>query len=212
MANRPNTEQRRAEIVNGLLLTLAEHGYAQATIQLIAKRVGLAPGLVHYHFKTKAEILVELVKTLADQFRSRYAHLAQSAHSPEDFLFAYVNARLAKGEGENPAVVAAWVMIGSEAVRLPEVRAIYQQAIAAEFSLLKGLLSDYLASEQKSVDNVDQLTAAMVSLMEGAFQIASGAPNVMPVGYAATTAITLIQRYVAAQASAAPGLSHNRYP
>ncbi len=212
MANRPNTEQRRAEIVQGLLLTMAEQGYARATVQLIAKRVGLAPGLVHYHFKTKAEILVELVKTLADQFRSRYTHLAQSARSPQDFLFAYVNARLAKGEGESPAVVAAWVMVGAEAVRLPEVRAIYQQAIAAEFSLLRGLLSNYLVSREKSVDNVDGLTAAMVALMEGAFQIASAAPSVVPVGYAATTAIALIQAYVEAQASAVSSLSHNRDP
>jgi len=196
MANRPNSEQRRAEIVNGLLLAIAEQGYAKATIQLIAQRAGLTPGLLHYHFKTKAEILVELVKTLSDQFSSRYAALATSARTPQDFLFAYVNARLAKGDGENPAVVAAWVMIGSEAVRLPEVREIYQQAIAKEFSLLKGLLKAYLASQGKPVRGVDKLAAGMVALMEGAFQIASGAPDVMPSGYAASTAIKLIQRYV----------------
>ena len=196
MANRSNSEQRRAEIVNGLLWAIAERGYAKATIQLIAQRAGLTPGLLHYHFKTKAEILVELVKTLSDQFSSRYAALATSALTPQDFLFAYVNARLAKGDGENPAVVAAWVMIGSEAVRLPEVREIYQQAIAKEFSLLKGLLKTYLASKGKPVRGVDKLAAGMVALMEGAFQIASGAPGVMPSGYAASTAIKLIERYV----------------
>jgi TetR/AcrR family transcriptional repressor of bet genes len=201
MANRTNTEHRRAQIVQGLLQAMAEHGYAKATIQLIAKQVGLAPGLLHYHFKTKAEILVELVKTLANQFGSRYAALAESAQTPEDFLFAYVNARLAKGDGENPAVVAAWVMIGSEAVRLPEVRDVYQQAIAAEFSLLKSLLTTYLESKGKSAHRVDDLGAALIALMEGAFQIASGAPNVMPVGYAASTAIKLIQRYVECEPS-----------
>lgn len=199
MANRPNTEERRAQIVNGLLLAIAEHGYAKATIQIIARKAGIAPGLVHYHFTAKAEILVELVKTLAEIFRARYTTLAASAVSPEDHLFAYVNARLAKGVGENPAVVGAWVMIGSEAVRMPEVRAIYQQAIGAELALLKELLAAYLTSIGKPLNSVDHLAASIISLMEGAFQIAVGAPDVMPTGYAATTTIQLIKRYVGAE-------------
>ena len=199
MANRPNTEERRAQIVNGLLLAIAEHGYAKATIQIIAKKAGIAPGLVHYHFATKAEILVELVKALADKFSARYATLAASAQTPEEYLFAYVNARLAKGEGENPAVVGAWVVIGSEAVRMPEVRTIFQQAIAAELTLLKQLLAAYLASEGKPLNSVDHLAPSIIALMEGAFQLAVGAPEVMPTGYAATTTIQLIKRYVGAE-------------
>lgn len=201
MANRPNSEQRRAEIVQGLLQTIAEHGYAKATIQLIAKRVGLTPGLLHYHFKTKADILVALVTHLANQFNQRYAALARTAQTPEDFLFAYVNARLAKGDGENPAVVTAWVMVGAEAVRLPEVREIYQDAIAEEFALLTRLLETYLQSKGKPVHAADMLAASMVALMEGAFQIGSAAPDVMPVGYAASTAIQLAQRYVESEPS-----------
>ena len=127
--DRPNTEQRRAEIVNALLSTIAEHGYAKATIQLIAQKAGLTPGLLHYHFKTKAEILVELVKTLAGLSSQRYAAFAESAETAEERLIAYIDARLSRGEGANPTAVAAWVMIGAEAVRLPEVREIYQQAI-----------------------------------------------------------------------------------
>ena len=139
--DRPNTEQRRVEIVDALLTTIAEHGYAKATIQLIAQQAGLTPGLLHYHFKTKAEILMELVKTLVTRFSQRYALFSERAKTPEERLIAYINARLAKGEGANPTAVAAWVMIGAEAVRQPEVREIYQKAIAAEFALLQGLLS-----------------------------------------------------------------------
>lgn len=108
-----------ANISSKLLLTIAEHGYAKATIQVIAIKAGIALGLLHYHFNTKVEILVELVKALAEKFAARDAALSASAVSPEEYLFAYVNARPAKGEGENPAVVGAWVVIGSEAVRMP---------------------------------------------------------------------------------------------
>ena len=38
-----------------LLAVVATNGYERATIQLIAKQAGLAPGLVHYPFKDKRE-------------------------------------------------------------------------------------------------------------------------------------------------------------
>lgn len=192
MSKRPNTEQRRSEIVNALLSTIAECGYAKATIQLIAQKAGLSPGLLHYHFKTKGEILLELVKTLAALPQQRYVLFAAAAQTPEERLHAYINARLSKGEGANPTAVAAWVMIGAEAVRQPEVREIYQQAISAELALLQALLADYLQSIGKPTEEVERLAAGLLALMEGAFQLASAAPG-MPGGYAAEMAIRLVQ-------------------
>jgi TetR/AcrR family transcriptional regulator, transcriptional repressor of bet genes len=199
MSKRPNTEQRRAEIVSALQATIAECGYAKATIQLIAQKAGLSPGLLHYHFKTKGEILLELVKTLAGLSQQRYAVLAATAQTPEERLIAYINARLATGEGANPTAVAAWVMIGAEAVRQPEVRAIYQQAIGAEFALLQALLTDYLQTVGKPAGAVDRLAAGLLALMEGAFQLASAAPGMLPNGYAAAMAIAFVSGQLAAE-------------
>jgi TetR/AcrR family transcriptional repressor of bet genes len=199
MSRRPNTEQRRAEIVNALLAVMSKHGYESATIQLIAQQAGLAPGLLHYHFKTKAEILLELVKTLAELSRNRYLEFAQSASTAEEKLHAYIHARLGKGKGADPQAVAAWVMIGAEAVRQPEVRAVYQQAVAAERDLMAGLLSECLKDSGKQTRNASRLAAAMLAMMEGAFQLSSAAPDAMPSGYAATMATQLVQRYIEAE-------------
>ena len=196
MSRRPNTEQRRIEIVNALLATMAEYGYEKATILLIAKKAELAPGLLHYHFKTKAEILLALVKTLAELGRKRYIDFAKSATTPEEKLHAYIHARLAKGRGADPKAVAAWVIIGAEAVRQAEVRAVYQEAVKAEFVLLRGLLTACLKDKNKQLKNVQQLTAGLLAYMEGAFQLASAAPDVMPADYAAATAIDMVQRYI----------------
>ena len=61
MARSSNTEARRSEITAALLAVIARHGYEKATIQAIAAQAGLAPGLIHYHFKSKQEILVSLI-------------------------------------------------------------------------------------------------------------------------------------------------------
>jgi len=196
MSRRSNTEERRTEIVNALLAVISEHGYEKATIQLIAKKAGLTPGLLHYHFKTKAEILLELVKTLADLAKQRYVTFSQSAKTAEERLWAYINSRLAKGEGAEPNAVAAWVMIGAEAVRQPEVRAVYQQAVNTELTLLQRLLSEYLKDRGKRIKNVKRLASGLLALMEGAFQLSCTANSILPTGYAASIAIQLVQRYV----------------
>ena len=196
MSRRPNTEQRRTEIVFALLATMAEHGYEKATILLIAQKAGLGPGLLHYHFKTKAEILLELVKTLAELSRKRYCEFSENAISPDDKLHAYINARLAKGRSADPKAVAAWVIIGAEALRQPDVRAVYQEAVKAELVLVQSLLSACLKNKNKQLKNVQQLTAGLLAYMEGAFQLASAAPEAMPSDYAAVTAIQLMQRYI----------------
>ncbi|NHZ87928.1 TetR family transcriptional regulator [Massilia sp. CCM 8733] len=202
MSRKPNSEQRRAQIVQALMDTMAEHGYDKATIQLIARRAGLTPGLLHYHFHSKADILLALVKALATGAQQRYFALAQDAPDPGQRLNAYINARLGLGDGADAGAVAAWVVIGAEAVRQPEVRAAYQQAVDTELALLRELLSASLAAQRKSTANVQALAAALLAMMEGTFQLASAAPASMPVGYAAPMAMQLVRRFIEAEAPA----------
>jgi len=70
MSRRPNTDERRAEIVTGLLAVMAERGYDGASITDIAASARLAPGLVHYHFSTKLEILIEATRRLASDHQA----------------------------------------------------------------------------------------------------------------------------------------------
>lgn len=202
MSRKPNSEQRRAQIVQALMDTMAEHGYEKATIQLIARRAQLTPGLLHYHFHSKADILLALVKALAGAAQQRYFALAQNAASAGQRLDAYIDARLGLGEGADAGAVAAWVVIGAEAVRQPEVRAAYQHAVDTEMALLRELLSASLAAQGKSSANVTALAAAVLAMMEGTFQLASAAPAAMPVGYAAPMATQMIRRFIEAEVPA----------
>ncbi|QJQ02984.1 TetR/AcrR family transcriptional regulator [Herbaspirillum rubrisubalbicans] len=201
MSRKSNTEQRRQEIVSALLAAMAEQGYEKATIQAIAQKAGLAPGLIHYHFKSKEEILLHLVKSLSELFRARYDQFVATATTPQEKLKAYIDARLAHGSGANPDAVAAWVMIGAEAVRQPQVRDIYQQAVADELALLTELLKACLMHQGKKTRNVAHLAGGLLAFMEGAFQLASAARDIMPKGYAASTALQLVQRYIEMEAS-----------
>ncbi|QDQ27913.1 TetR/AcrR family transcriptional regulator [Chitinimonas arctica] len=200
MPRKPNTEARRAEIVQALQSVMATQGYEKATIQAIAKAAGLAPGLLHYHFKSKQEILVSLVTTLADFGQRRFEQIVGSADDPMQRLSAYLEARLELGEGAAPEVVAAWVMIGAEAVRQAEVREVYQRAIANELDLLADLLAACMQRQQRATGSARELAAGLLALMEGAFLLASAAGAVMPVGYASQAAL----RYAVLSMETAP--------
>lgn len=202
MTRKSNSAERRTQIVAALLETMAEHGYERATIQLIGKKAGLAPGLLHYHFTSKAEMLLALVEMLVETGRARYAALSAGAAGAEARLRAYIQSRLGLGEGSDGKAVAAWVVIGAEAVRQPEVREVYQRALAGEVAILEQLLVEVMAARGRSAVNVAALAAAVVALIEGAFQLASAAPGTMREGAAAPIALQLIERFIGAEPAA----------
>lgn len=188
MARTSNSSTRRTEIVLALQTVMAKQGYEKATIQAIAAEAGLAPGLMHYHFKSKQEMLVSLVTTLADFGQQRFAHLAAGVDDPLLRLRAYIDARLALGPGAAPDIVAAWVMIATEAVRQPEVRAAFQRAVVAELDLVAGLVAHCQRLHGQPDPPARDVAAGLLALIEGAYQLACAAGEVMPTGYAAEAA------------------------
>ncbi|GII03035.1 TetR/AcrR family transcriptional regulator [Planobispora takensis] len=66
---------RRAQIVACAIEVIAEVGYAQTSLALIAKRAGISKGVISYHFKGKDELIQQVVDeafTSGDAFvRSR---------------------------------------------------------------------------------------------------------------------------------------------
>lgn len=198
MPRKSNTEDRRAEIVTAMLTVIASNGYERATIQQIARQAGLAPGLIHYHFKDKCEILIALAKHLSDYVYQRYLKLADRADTAEKRLRAYLEARLGFGPGASTDAVAAWVIVGSEAIRDDQVREVYQDAIGSEMKLLRELLAAYFADHRRSQTDVTRVAAVLMAFIEGAFQLSSAARKVMPRGYAAEAAFMLVDRFARA--------------
>jgi TetR/AcrR family transcriptional regulator, transcriptional repressor of bet genes len=192
MARPSNTQERRQQIVDALLSVMAARGYGGASIQAIAQRAGLAPGLIHYHFASKQEILLEAVRQLTDLVEQRFRLLAGRASTPRDRLRAFIDARLAKGSGASPAAVAAWVIVGAEAVRQPEVKAAYQAAMQSHQALLEPLLRA-LAGDALSAQEVRHLCGIVLAAIEGSFQLSVSAQDVRPRDYAARTLMDLIE-------------------
>lgn len=199
MARPSNTEARRAQIVQGMLSVMMHGGYEGATIAAIAKAAQLAPGLVHYHFKTKLDVLVALIQTLTNQLELRYQSRLRDGDSPHDRLFAFIDAHVALGKDADPRAVAAWNVIGAEALRQGEVRALYRTALARNLSELRKLVRQCLLESERSTREAGRIAAALMSAIEGAYRIAAVQPKQLPRGYAAPMLRAMAQGLISAQ-------------
>ena len=68
MGRKSSAPQRREQIVWALYDCLAERGQEKVTIKEIATKAGLAPGVIHYYFKSKDDIIGSLAETIVEKY------------------------------------------------------------------------------------------------------------------------------------------------
>ncbi|MFB6087941.1 MAG: TetR/AcrR family transcriptional regulator [Haloarculaceae archaeon] len=61
-------DSTREQIMESTFHALAEHGYADLTIQAIADEFDKSKSLIHYHYDSKAELMVAFLEYLLDDF------------------------------------------------------------------------------------------------------------------------------------------------
>jgi len=179
-----NTRQRRSEIIGGLARVMADQGYAKATIQAIAKAAGLTPGLVHYHFQNKQEILLALIERLASIVRAR---LDTEAADPTDKIYAAIDALVGTKGGIESEAIACWVVIGAEAVRQPEVQGLYEALMREAIEEFANAFRSAMQKEGRSDATAPDAALSVVAAMEGFFRLAAGSPSCVPSGSAASS-------------------------
>lgn len=183
MGRPSNTTERREQIADALIRLLGTRGYDGASTVEIAREARLAPGLVHYHFESKAEILHEAIRRLGALVRARAASRLEAAGSdPRKRLDAWIDALLARGEDADADAVGCWVDIASQAARDPAARRVYREAVGALRRQLERLLRPLMIRSR-----VCATATGLLAAIEGYYLLASAAPGLVPDGTAAAT-------------------------
>ena len=188
MARPSNREQRRGEILEAFSVELAERGYEGASIATVAARAELTPGLVHYHFKDKAEILVTLVALLCERVETHVQWARERAdRTPqqrvEDFLDVFLSLR--EPRGDLNVDVACWIAIGSEAVRQESIRAPYRRFVGRMVGTLEELLAAAMRAAGRRSDDAQLMAPALFAAIQGYFTLSAASPGSIPPGSAA---------------------------
>ena len=72
---------RRAQIVESAIETIAEAGYAHASLAQIARRAGISKGVISYHFADKHELIQKVVAQILAAFDSYMRPRVQAERS-----------------------------------------------------------------------------------------------------------------------------------
>lgn len=194
MPRPPNTDQRREQIVDGLLKVMSKKGYEGASIQDIARAAKLSPGLVHYHFGTKAEILEGLMKRLMDQHLTGLDEkITEAGDDPLDQLDAFIEHHLATGDTANPQALSVWVALGAEAIKSKDVRTRYAAGLEAIMERLLTIIRNGIDCGRFG-DPLPRVSAsAILATIEGYFVVAATARDLIP-RYTAAPALKAMAR------------------
>lgn len=86
---------RRRQIVGAAIDTIAEVGYAQASLARIAARIGISKGVISYHFTDKDDLIKQVVVDVVEAGRTYILPRVFAESNGPGRLRAYIESNLA---------------------------------------------------------------------------------------------------------------------
>ncbi len=144
----------RARLVEATTEVLQEGGYAAASVAAIAERAGVANGTLYRHFPSKAELFVEVFRSVCGREISAMEKAAAHGDSATRQLDAVV-ATFATRALRNPRL--AWALVAEPVDPLVDVeRLAYRRKYCEQIA--RGLATGIASGEFRQLDT--ELTAA----------------------------------------------------
>lgn len=79
---------RRGQIVQAASAVLARQGYGDTSLKDVAREAGVAPGLLHYYFESKQELLLEVVVRMEREVISDWQAAVADIEDPIERIVA----------------------------------------------------------------------------------------------------------------------------
>lgn len=161
-ARQDERESAKERIIAAAFSVLAERGSAEASVKEVARAAGVAPGLVHYYFSNKGELLLEVVREACRAFRADMDRIELPDDGAERTrsLLSWSKAQAL----ERPDWYRLLVELDALALRDP--------AVAREVSLLKREVRDHVAglvraAEPRLGGAADSFAAVIIYAVDG---------------------------------------------
>jgi AcrR family transcriptional regulator len=157
----PTATQRgaetRAALMAAAVAVVAERGWEAATTRMVAERAGLPPGLVHYHFASVNDLLIDAALHAAREEAARVLDglAGESPSAGIDRLIDAVSSYDVDEPKENPAIMVFSEMLLA-ATRYERLRS----GLAEILGDYRSALREWLANQGGAID--PEATAALM--------------------------------------------------
>lgn len=197
MVRPKNTDARRAQIAHAMIRVVAARGYEGASVQDVAREAGVAPGLVHYHFKRKLDVLLAMQEHIVAGHLARIERWMSRADTAAGRVGAFIDCHLARGAEEDPEALACWIALTAEALRDPEVRAGFDRAVRTIVNTLAAAVAEALTDRGQTTDDAHRHATAIFAAVQGYYALHGASPGLIPRGSAAPAVHRLAEALLA---------------
>ena len=97
---RVNGSDRRRRVLEAALAAITERGVADVRMKDIAERSGMSPGHILYYFRSKADILLEVLQWNEDRFHEELRGALKRERTPRQRLLRAIKASVPSGAGD----------------------------------------------------------------------------------------------------------------
>ena len=97
---------RRGQIVECAIETIAELGYAQASLAQIAKRAKISKGVISYHFTSKSDLMQQIISDVFTMGGAFMQPRIAAEKTTSGMLRAYIESNIAFMRTHRPHLVA----------------------------------------------------------------------------------------------------------
>jgi AcrR family transcriptional regulator len=91
MGRKSNAPKRREQIVWALYDCLVERGHEKVSVKEIAARASLPPGVIHYYFSSKDNIVSSLAEAIVDKYSTMLNERLAAAASTEQRIESVID-------------------------------------------------------------------------------------------------------------------------
>jgi TetR/AcrR family transcriptional repressor of bet genes len=111
----------RAKLIDAAIEAIGRHGFSGLSVSRLVEYSGLARGMVNLHFHRKDKLLHEVLKHLADAYRTSWQAAIANTDEPAARLWALIEHDVER-KGHDDRSLIAWLAFRQEAITNPSYR------------------------------------------------------------------------------------------
>jgi AcrR family transcriptional regulator len=162
---RIDVDARRAQIIDATRKVALERGLAHLRVADVAGELGISSGLIHYHFSSKDELLVEMLRAMADYDVARLEEIVSLAGDPVDRLDRVLRAYLPAARHDESW--ALWIDWWDEALRSEPLARISEEFDTAWVGILDRVITDGVVDGVFDCDDPRSAAWRISALLDG---------------------------------------------
>ncbi len=156
----------RARMIEAAIEGIARHGFSGLSVSRLVEYSGLSRGMVNLHFERKQALLLQVLKHLAEVYRTGWQAAVERAGSdPAARLAALVEYDVMR-DGHPSHTLTAWLAFRQEAITNPIYRPHCDTREAAFFGTVKSLCAALIKQGRYKLD-AEVAALGVTFLLEG---------------------------------------------